>query len=52
MQTMIDAFKALTAQPKIYLCYPSKAYQANESINDDIIDVYKRQIYMYNNQIY
>ena len=37
MQTMIDAFKALPAQPKIYLCYPSKAYQANESINDDII---------------
>ena len=37
MQTMIDALKALPAQPKIYLCYPSKAYQANESINDDII---------------
>ena len=37
IQTMIDAFKALPAQPKIYLCYPSKAYQANESINDDII---------------
>lgn len=36
-QTMIDAFKALPAQPKIYLCYPSKAYLSGESINDDII---------------
>lgn len=36
-QTMIDAFKALPSQPKIYLCYPSKAYMAGESINDDII---------------
>ena len=36
-QTMIDAFKALPAQPKIYLCYPSKAYLTGESINDDII---------------
>lgn len=37
LQTMIDAFKALPAQPKIYLCYPSKAYQTGENINDDII---------------
>lgn len=37
LQTMINAFKALPAQPKIYLCYPSKAYMAGESINDDII---------------
>lgn len=37
LQTLIDAFKALPAQPKIYLCYPSKAYMAEESINDDII---------------
>lgn len=37
LQTMVDAFKALPAQPKIFLCYPSKAYQSNESINDDII---------------
>lgn len=37
MQTMIDAFKALPAQPKIYLCYPSKAYLTGENINDDII---------------
>lgn len=37
LQSMVDAFKALPAQPKIYLCYPSKAYQAGESINDEII---------------
>lgn len=37
LQMMIDAFKALPAQPKIYLCYPSKAYQTGESINDEII---------------
>lgn len=37
LQTMVDAFKALPAQPKIYLCYPSKAYQTGERINDDII---------------
>lgn len=37
MQTMIDAFKALPAQPQIYLCYPSKAYQTGDNINDDII---------------
>ena len=36
-QTMIDAFKALPAQPKIYLCYPSKAYLTGDGINDDII---------------
>ena len=34
---MVDAFKALSAQPKIYLCYPSKAYQTGDNINDDII---------------
>jgi len=27
----------LPAQPKIYLCYPSKAYQTGDNINDDII---------------
>ena len=37
LQTMVDAFKALSAQPKIYLCYPSKAYQTGDNINDDII---------------
>lgn len=36
-QTMIDAFKAVPSQPKIYLCFPSKVYQAGEGINDDII---------------
>lgn len=37
MQTMIDAFKALPAQPKIYLCYPSKVYMAGEGISDEVI---------------
>ena len=36
-QTMINAFKGLPSQPKIYLCYPSKAYLTGEGINDDII---------------
>lgn len=36
-QTMIDAFKDLPSQPKIYLCYPSKAYLTGDGINDDII---------------
>ena len=36
-QTMIDAFKGLPSQPKIYLCYPSKAYLTCDGINDDII---------------
>ena len=36
-QTMIDAFKVLPSQPKIYLCYPSKAYLTGDGINDDII---------------
>lgn len=34
---MIDAFKGLPSQPKIYLCYPSKAYLTGDGINDDII---------------
>lgn len=37
LQTMIDAFQALPANPKIFLCYPSKAYQTGDNINDDII---------------
>ena len=37
LQTMVDAFKALPAQPKIYLCYPSKSYRTGDNINDDII---------------
>lgn len=36
-QTMINAFKDLPSQPKIYLCYPSKAYLTGDGINDDII---------------
>ncbi|MCS2745619.1 GDSL-type esterase/lipase family protein [Bacteroides thetaiotaomicron] len=36
-QTMINAFKRLPSQPKIYLCYPSKAYLTGDGINDDII---------------
>ena len=36
-QTMIDAFKVLPSQPKIYLCYPSKSYRTGDNINDDII---------------
>lgn len=36
-QMMIDSFKALPSHPKIYLCYPSKAYQVGNNINDDII---------------
>ena len=36
-QTMINAFKGLPSQPKIYLCYPSKAYLTGDGINYDII---------------
>ena len=36
-QTMINSFKGLPSQPKIYLCYPSKAYLTGDGINDDII---------------
>ncbi len=36
-QTMINAFKGLPSRPKIYLCYPSKAYLTGDGINDDII---------------
>lgn len=38
MQEMIDAFSALSARPKIYLCSPAKVYTpASRSINDSII---------------
>lgn len=38
MQTMIDAFSALPAKPKIYLCSPAKVYSApSKGINDSII---------------
>ena len=36
-QNMINALKGLPSQPKIYLCYPSKAYLTGDGINDDII---------------
>ena len=36
-QNMINAFKGLPSQPKIYLCYPSKAYLTGDANNDDII---------------
>ena len=36
-QNMINAFKGLPSQPKIYLCYPSKAYLTGDGINDDFI---------------
>lgn len=38
MQTMVSAFKAIPSKPKIYLCYPPKAYQVQYSINDSIIE--------------
>jgi lysophospholipase L1-like esterase/pimeloyl-ACP methyl ester carboxylesterase len=37
MQTMITAFKQLPAKPKIYLCYPAKAFKIQYGINDSII---------------
>lgn len=38
METMVKAFQSLPSQPKIYLCYPPKAYTANNNnINDSII---------------
>ena len=33
-QTMINAFKGLPSQPKIYLCYPSKSYRTGDNIDD------------------
>ena len=36
-QNMINAFKGLPSQPKIYLCYPSKAYLTGDGINDHLI---------------
>lgn len=37
MQTMVSACQALSAKPKIYLCYPAKAYLTGPDINDSII---------------
>ena len=34
---MLDTLKALPSHPKIYLCYPCKAYQRGNHINDSII---------------
>lgn len=38
IQTMVSAFKAIPSKPKIYLCYPPKAYLVQYSINDSIIE--------------
>lgn len=38
IQTMVDAFKAIPSRPKIYLCYPPKAYGIQYSINDSVIE--------------
>ena len=46
-QTMINAFKGLPSQPKIYLCYPSKAYLTGDGINDDIISTSNPQLRAY-----
>ncbi len=36
-QTMIDTFNALPSKPKIYLCYPAKAYTDSWGITESII---------------
>lgn len=37
METMVTAFQNLPSHPKIYLCYPAKAYALQWGINDSII---------------
>ena len=37
MQAMVNAFNAIPSKPKIYLCYPAKAYLLQYGINDSII---------------
>lgn len=37
MQKMIDELKALDSHPKIYLCYPVKAWKDTWTINDGVI---------------
>lgn len=37
MQTMINTFNDLAAKPKIYVCYPAKAYKIKYGITDSII---------------
>ncbi|MDR0937911.1 MAG: GDSL-type esterase/lipase family protein [Mediterranea sp.] len=36
-QAMVDAFRALPAKPRIYLCLPSKAYGSAFDISDEVI---------------
>ena len=37
MTAMVDAFLKLPSKPRIYLCYPAKAYLTGKQINDSII---------------
>lgn len=37
LTSMVRAFKTFATNPKIYLCYPAKAYAVQSSINDSII---------------
>lgn len=37
METMVTSFLKLPSKPKVYLCYPPKAYLTGSSINDSII---------------
>ncbi len=37
METMVNAFRSLSSHPKVYLCYPAKAYAVQWGINDSII---------------
>lgn len=37
LTTMVNSYKQLPSKPKIYLCYPAKAYFADWGINDTTI---------------
>lgn len=37
MQAMVNAFRAIPSKPRIYLCYPAKAYRLQYDINDSVI---------------
>lgn len=37
MQAMVSAFRAIPSKPRIYLCYPAKAYRLQYDINDSVI---------------
>jgi len=37
LTTMVTSFQSLSSKPKIYLCYPAKAYTIQWGINDSII---------------